>query len=349
MRARGALLVVVSAAGLALVLGAAKPHQASPPPPPPPGVSLELDAPAPDRGWSVKLKNDGADPIRIVADPYLVSFDVTSQGHDHHCTLPGDMRPGSDTVRTLVVPPGRSWTARVDPSLYCFSSASDSALAPGATVTARFGFPDARYAPPYAITPIGDGGAPVRSVVAPAVTLAAPQTPGDAGAADAAPRPPSNAYPVKLQISLPARFDVVRAFEQSVPVTIVNEGDRPVRTLITAPTIGFSIQTPAGRTFRCGADEPATAIAERMTTLRPRGRTSMSIDIGAVCGTFLREPGLYRVRPLLDTRKTTPPPGDAPFWNGEAVGAPMLLRVRVGEDTLPRARLDPAPAASASK
>ena len=294
------------------------------------------------------LANNGSDPVRIVADPDLLSFEVTSAGHVHHCALPADMRPGTDTVHTLVVPPQRTWTVRVDPLLYCFGAAAESALVAGSTVTAKFGFPDGRYAPPFAITPTShDGGVgPTRSATAPTITLAAPQTAADAGAPDAVATtpPPSNAYPTRLKIALPARYDISRAFEQSVPVTLVNEGDRPVRTLVTAPTIGFVIQTPQGHTFHCGADSPATAIAELVTTLAPRGRTWMSIDIGAVCGTYLREPGLYRVRPRLDTRRTTPP-GTGPFWNGEVIGEPMLMRVRVGDDPLPAPHLDAPPTA----
>jgi len=345
MRARGVLIAAASTASLVLALCAAKPHarHEEVAPEPPPQVSLALVAPFPDRDWTVTLTNTGTEPVRIVADPRLFSFDVTSAGHEHHCVLPNDMRPSTDVARTLVVPPNRTWAAHVDPVLYCFGAAQEAALAPGAVVTTKFGFAPGRNAPPFAIAPTASdaGVGPTRSVAAPAVTLAAPQVPVDAGAPDVAPQRPSNAYPVHLKVSLPARDDVLRAFERTVLVTVVNEGDRPVRTLITAPTIGFDLETPSSHVYRCGADAPATAIAELLTTLAPRARTVMSIDIGAVCGIYLREPGLYRVRPVLDTRKTTPPPGPRPFWNGEVIGAPMLLRVREGEAPPPPPRLEP--------
>ncbi|HEY1955472.1 MAG TPA: hypothetical protein VGH28_07665 [Polyangiaceae bacterium] len=351
--ARSIAFAAFGGAGLALVLGAAKPAAKKAPPPPtqpPPQVSLTLVAPIPDRGWTVTLSNTGTDPVRIVADPRLVSFDVTSAGHDVHCALPADMRPSTDTVDTLAVPPGRSWSARIDPTLYCFAGTAAAALVPGATVTATFGFSPAGNSPPYALTPIGgDGGVgPARQVTAPVVTLAAAQTLADAGApqtaADSA-APPSNRYPVHVKIALPARLDTWRAFEQNVTVTITNDTDRTIRTLIAAPTLGFVIQTPEGHVYHCGADTPATAIAELVTTLRPHGRTAQSVDIGAVCGTFLRQPGLYRVRPRLDTRQTTPPPGPGEFWNGQTVGDPMLLRIRAGEDPPESPRLDPPPPA----
>jgi len=175
--------------------------------------------------------------------------------------------------------------------------------------------------------------------------LAAAQTPMDAGAdaSDGGPVTlnPPDAYPVKLKTSLPARLDVSRAFEQTVTVSIVNEGDRPVHTMINPPTIGFFVELPNGTHVRCGADTAIAAQPELVNTLGPRGRTAMSIDIGAYCGAYMRTPGLYRVRPRLDTRRVTPPPHATNFWTGEAIGEPMSMRVRNGDDPLPTSRLDP--------
>jgi len=355
--AKLALVAAGSCAGLALVLGAATPRGRQtppppPPPPPPPGVTLTLDTKAPDHGWKVKLVNGGTETIRIVADARLLSFDVTNAGHDFHCTLPADMTPTTDTEHTLVVPPNRSWSAEIDPAMYCFSAAQTAALAPGATVTANFGFAaiqSGAYRPPYAVTPVvaNDAGAqPARRISAPVVTLAAPPQ-LDAGVTlplDASiTTNPANAYPVKLKVSLPERLDVSRAFEQSVTVSITNEGDRPVRTLITPPTIGFAVELPSGRLVRCGADTAVSAFAELVSTLAPRGRTAQSIDIGALCGVYMRRPGLYRVRPRLDTHLVAAPPGSTTFWSGESLGTPMLMRIRAGEDPMPAPRLDPAP------
>jgi hypothetical protein len=351
-KARLASLVVVAVSGLGLlmVLGAATPRgrSAPPPPPPPPApqVDFTLTAPAPDRGWIVKLVNTGTDPVRIVADPRLFSFDVTSAGHEQHCTLPADMTPTTDTERTLVVPPGRSWSQRVDPLLYCFSTAQAAALAPGATVIANFGFSAGRYAPPFALTPTiaSDAGVgPARRISAPVVTLAAPQS-TDAGAtfADASITiNPPNAYPVNVKTSLPARLDVSRAFEQTVTVTIVNEGDRPVHSLIGPLTIGFVVEAPNGTSVRCGAERAIAAQPELVTTLAPRARSAQSIDIGAWCGAFMRAPGLYRVQPRVDTRRVAPPPHATSFWTGESIGEPMLMRVRNGDDPVPPPHLDP--------
>jgi hypothetical protein len=348
------MAVTVSAVLALLGVAAAGPRgrPAPPPPPPPPDVTLTLDAPQPDSGWTVRLSNTGADLVRIVADTRLLSFEVVTAGHTHHCALPPDMIPTTDTERTLVVPAGRSWSMHVDPVLYCFALTDAAALVPGAVVTASFGWPQAHYTPPFAVTPttLTDGGAgPTRRVSAQPVTLAVNAVALDGGAIDAASVDasaaiPSNAYPVQLKASLPERLDVSRAFEQTVTVTFLNEGTRPVYTLITPPTIGFIVQPPTGPAVRCGADTSASAIAELTTTLAVRARTAVGIDLGTTCGSVMRRPGLYRVRPRLDTRRTAPPTGSLSFWQGETIGAPMIVRIRAGEDPVPTPRLDPAPA-----
>jgi len=354
---KGGAAIAFSACGLLVpLLMGAKTVAPPPPPPPPPQVDFTLVASAPDRDWTVKLTNTGADPIRIVADPRLVSFEVTNGGHVQHCTLPADMVPTTDTARTLVVPPLRSWSAKIDPAFYCYASAQTAALQSGATVVASFGFLGARYVPPFAIAPTGsasgDAGVfPARHVSSAPVTLAAPVAVSDGGAPAASSSAPSrdagamiqnpNEYPARVKTSLPERLDVSRVFEQSVNMSIANEGDRPVRTLITPPTLGFFVELPTGRVVRCGADGAVTAIAELVTTLPPHGRSAQSIDLGSVCGASMRTMGLYRVRPRLDTRHASPPPGEASFWQGESIGAPMLVRVREGEDPLPPPRLDP--------
>ncbi len=339
------------------LLGAAKPRAPAPPPPPPPQVALTLTANAPDRDWTVKLTNTGADPIRIVADSRLLSFEVTNAARVQTCRLPADMVPTSDTVRTLVIPPQRSWSAKIDPIFYCYASAQAASLQVGASVVASFGFLAPRYAPPFAIAPVTAPGVdagvfPARSVNSQSVMLAAATAAAVASATSARFGTPvgtaagvmiqnPNEYPAHLKTSLPERLDVSRAFEQSVNVSIVNEGDRPVRTLMTPPVIGFFVELPSGQRARCGADSAVGAIAELVSTLAPHGRTSSSIDLGALCGGYLRSMGLYRVRPRLDTRHATPPPGPAAFWQGESIGAPMLVRIREGEDPLPSPRLDP--------
>jgi len=375
-RLRFAVVVTVLASlpGLAFAVGVRR-HTAPPPPPPapPPPITLALSAPAPDHGWEVKLTNSGTLPVRIVADPRLYSFEITPPpgatpapppahpprhrrgaapaGGPVKCALPSEMIPSTDTERTLTLVAGRSWTVSIDPRMFCFSAAQGAALVEGATVTTTFGWTPNRPAPPYAVTPIMQADAvdagvgPARSISAPPVTLAAAPAPdgGVEGGVEGgvAPEPPlSDAYPVHLKVSLPERLDVSRVFEQSVTVSITNEGDRPVRTLFTPATVGFTIVTPRGTTAECGAPRQATVLAELAGALGPRGRTAVSLNLDAACPDVFSKPGLYRVRPRFDSTQAT---GGAPgrYYSGKAIGEPMLLRVRVGDEPLPRPRVDP--------
>ncbi len=362
--------------GLARAVGAR--HTAPPPPPPapPPQVTLamtQLVGAAPDQGWELKLTNTGTIPVRIVADPRLYSFEIappagsapaapppTAKGRRAaprpqgpvKCALPADMIPSTDTERTLTLVAGRSWTVSIDPRLFCFSAAQGNALAPGAVVTATFGWMPSRATPPYAVAPIltsndADAGVgPARNIIAQPVTLAAPQAlDGGAGPAmavsdaGAAQQPAlSDAYPVHLKVTMGDRLDVSRVFEQTVTVTIANEGDRPVRSLFTPATTGFTVTTPRGVTVNCGAMRAVSILPELAGGLSPRGRTAVSVDLGAVCPDVFRKPGLYRVRPRFDASHAS---GPGSYYTGKAVGEPMLLRVRQGEDPLPPPRVDP--------
>ncbi len=375
-RLRFAVVVTVLASlpGLALAVGV-KRHAAAPPSPPapPPPITLALSAPAPDHGWEVKLTNAGTVPVRIVADPRLYSFEVTpppgaapapTPAHASHrrrgaapaggpvkCVLPSEMIPSTDTERTLTLVAGRSWTVSIDPRMFCFSATQGAALVEGATVTTTFGWTASRAAPPYAVTPIvpsdvvDAGVGPARSISAPPVTLSAAPAPDggvEAGVeGGVTPEPPlSDAYPVHLKVSLPESLDVSRVFEQSVTVSIANEGDRPVRTLFAPATVGFTIVTPRGTTAECGAPRQVSILPELSGALGPRGRTAVSLNIDALCPDVFRKPGLYRVRPRFDSTQATGGPAGH-YYSGKAIGEPMLLRVRVGDEPLPPPRVDP--------
>ena len=366
-RLRFAAVVTLAASipGLALAVGARKAAPPPPPPAPPPQVTLMLTTAAPDHGWELKLTNAGTVPVRVVADPRLYSFEITpapgsapppaaprrrghaAPGGPVRCALPADMVPTTDTERTLTLVAGRSWTVSVDPRLFCFSAAQGAALADGATVTATFGWTPNRASPPYAVAPItsdADAGVgPARAISAAPVPLgAAPSADGgvEASADGAAPHeaPLTDAYPVHLKVSMADRLDVSRVFEQTVTVTVANQGDRPVRSLFSPATIGFTVQTPRGITMHCGAERAVTILPELAGSLAPRGRTSVSLDLGAACPDVFRKPGLYRVWPRFDASHASGPPS---YYTGQAIGEPMYLRVRVGEDPLPPPRVDP--------
>src|SRR5512135_2787011 len=99
-----------------LLLGGAAPTEAADPPP----LVLTVTPPPAGKGggpWRLRVANNGDVPVRIAADPRLLSLELTpKEGKPLRCVLPDDTRPTSDEGRELVVPGKRSWTVAIDPA-----------------------------------------------------------------------------------------------------------------------------------------------------------------------------------------------------------------------------------------
>lgn len=349
--------VLVFALALVPVLAFAATAKKKPPAPAPvvptnpPSVSLTLTANAPDQGWSMRVTNTGLEPLRILADARALSLEITPAGGGPvvRCTLPADMRPLSDNgPRTLVIVAGRSYTERFDPRLYCFGEHEASALVAGASVVGKLGFAPTNLAPPYVVMWALDGTtfdasvapSPAKEITSAPLTLAAPVAPAaDAGA----PAPPTttDAMPVHIGVTMAPRLDLSTTFEQQTTLTVVNKDPRPVSLLLRPSTMGFVVDLPQGGVARCGSPSQMTAIRELLSTLPANGgRATVTVDIDSVCPDVFARPGLYVVRPRLDTRRVT---GSVSSYQGEAVGPPSLLRVRAGRgDDRPSPKVDPA-------
>lgn len=337
---------------VALPAGAVRP-KAPPPPPPqdPPKVDVTLTATEPALGWSVRLTNAGLVPLRVVADARLLSFDIVPAGGGTavRCALPADMVPSSDAERGLVLVPGRSYTERFDPRLYCFGAREAAALVPGAQVTPHYGFGGRGTGAPFVALPLAPDGtdrstlpASVRMLHGSDVTL--PATAPAATPAAPPPAAPLEANPVRLRVTLAERIDFDRIFERMLTVSVHNDGDRPVRTLLRPSTIGFTVTTPGGVTVRCGDSTAVHPIAELLGTIGPRGRADVTLQPGAICpsGTF-DEAGLYSVTPRLDTSQLGEGAPGVRLFRGEVKGTPSLLRLRTGTALRPGPKVDPAP------
>ncbi len=102
--------------------------------------------------WVIRLENAEDVPLRVLADPNLLSFDVTAppvgqrDPVTQHCVLPSDMRPDGDEGGTIQLPAHAAYVETVDPRLYCFDAAKARALVAGASVVAHFGFKPRRPA-----------------------------------------------------------------------------------------------------------------------------------------------------------------------------------------------------------
>src|SRR5260221_10063814 len=72
------------------------------------------------------------------------------------CPVQQEARQTTDLQRALVVPPGRSYTERFDPRLYCFGAKEEAGLVEGATIVAKYGWTPAKSGPlttPFVVSP----------------------------------------------------------------------------------------------------------------------------------------------------------------------------------------------------
>lgn len=331
-------------------------------------------SPSSDDGetWKLKIENTGDVPVRLVADPSLLVLELSPPAtasskrapKEVVCALPNDARATNDADAVLVIPPRRSWSLSFDPTFYCFGKNERAALVKGTVVKPRFGWlPSGTTkapATPFVAGPTSDDApriAHVKTLEGRPFVFGAPAT-NDVGAptdANAAPRddspqkpslePPSRAR-APLSLSVPATLDVSYGKNLSTNVTLTNESEASVTTFFRSNAIGFRVQGPGGATTVCGTPRSvASPIRELFTTLKPRGRASLSVLFTAVCPpeTFAR-PGLYQVFAVLDTTQASGRSLGARTWDDKIESAtPLVVRVRRAKDasSVPAPTLDP--------
>ncbi|MBX3226682.1 MAG: hypothetical protein KIT84_39325 [Labilithrix sp.] len=315
-----------------------------------PAVKLEV-TPTASGPWTMKITNGGEGPVRLAADPRLLSFELVPPGGGAieldkpkkgapagpiRCALPDESRPSTDEGRELVVPGKRSWSATFDPFFYCFGARERAALVKDAQVKARFGWRPvatkgktaAAPSPPFALSPVGASVGkidPVKELEADPVTL--PDTisiaPKPAGSEPATP-PPS------VYLTVPETMDAAKGDDLTTTVSLVNETDRPIALLFRPDMVTFAVSGPGG-SVACGAPRTiGSPIRELFVTVGVKGKTSLSILFTATCpsGTF-DLPGLYRITPKLDTTNASGRSINIKSWDDVATAkAPLLLRVR---------------------
>lgn len=340
------IVLALALSGAAFAARPAKAPGPVAPPVNPPQVSVTIDATAPAATWRLRVRNTGALPLRFVADVRLLSLEIAGGdgGAPVRCALPGDARPATDTERVLILPPGRAWSEELDPRLFCFGARAEKALVAGATVTAHLGWYPAKATtvPPFVLSPpesdrasTADAGAwptPVKEIsCTPFVLPAEPaSTHAPAGAAEEA----------RLSVRMNGRVDGGVLFDETVVLTVKNDGIRPERVFAQPSTIAFDLSGPGG-TRRCALGVAPVAVRDLVTTLGAGATTSVSVALDRICGPGMFDrAGVYRVVPVLDTRRVTPPPG-VRIARGQWTGEAALVRVRTGKLPDPAPRLDP--------
>jgi hypothetical protein len=107
-------------------------------------LSFEIRERGPRLPWRMSIENVSDAPVRLVADPRLLSFEVEVPGKKkkERCHLPAGLVPSRPDARTYVVlGPGEGVVHHFDPRLYCFAAGGQWRLVPGAFIRPKFGWP----------------------------------------------------------------------------------------------------------------------------------------------------------------------------------------------------------------
>jgi hypothetical protein len=306
-------------------------------------VTLSIEASSPRGPWKMRVTNEGAVPVAIVADARLLALDVTprSARKAEHCELPAEMRPQDDLSRPLVLPPKRSYAERFEPRLYCLEGSRLEALAPGAIVTATLGWAGRGSRPPLMITPIAGVEprvAPAKSIQSTPIALPDEPTP--------TPTPPVDeaALAVRGEANLAIRsarsIDAASSSEIAIPITLVNRGQRASIVRFRPETLAFDVVGPRGADHCGWSALPSAPTRDLFATLGPGAETSLTILLSAYCPVrVLATAGLYVVRVSLDTRKASGADIGIRSFDGLVIGtSPTVVRLRRVSGTEPLVR-----------
>lgn len=282
---------------------------AAPKPPPAPtlpspDVRLTIDTPSLFGPWVLHVTNASSVPVRIAADARLLSLEVTPRGERAplRCALPADMRPNDNLDRSLVLPPGRSYSEPFEPRIYCFGERASRALAPQAVMVARLGWTagsrDGAREAVSAIDGVEPAVANLASIAAPPIALPDDVTP---------PLAPPDASPQAdrpmLRVTGSVDVDAETSGNISITVTVHNDGSRPVRLRFRPETLGFDLTTSSGAEACAWPQLVGAPMRELFSTLPPHGSETQSVLLADYCNARTFEhPGLVLVRPQLDAR-----------------------------------------------
>jgi len=311
---------------------------------PAPKVALSVDAPTTRGTWSMHVSNDGDVPVRIVADARLLVLEIFPRGARDpvRCELPADMKPEDDLERPLVLPPQRTYTEAFEPRLYCAGTAKHlRALAPGAVVSAHLGWKGhpARFVEVSAIEGVEPRVASVPSLEAPPVALPDEPTPPPLSAPDVL------SDPAHLSLRSAESIDAESVSRIEIPVTLRNDGARPVVVRFRPETLRFEL-VGRDRSEHCGWPAlPGAPLRDQFVTLRPGGSSALRVVLGTYCSAHsVDEAGLYLVTAHLDTRNASGTSIGLHTFDGEvAATSPTAVRLRHGRaPKVPaRPKLDP--------
>ncbi len=352
------------------------------------GLRLAIVDQGPDAPWLVAIVNRGTEPVRVLPDLRTLSLEISAPKSDEPppktawhkpapkptlCTLPRGIFPSEeDGTLETALEPGEGVVDSFDPRLYCLPTAGKSPLVPGASVTARLGWPDKtktvwekgkrtqrlleQSAPFVARRAMPAGSLPALS---PPPSTAKVEKSNDS----ASEFPKSDAEAVKqlvstsitlgseyqtkkpeasvepLELVLTRGSDASTERDATISVSLVNHSKKAERLFFRREYISYEISGPAGLVACEPGPDNRAPDRLSMTTLRPGGRISAVSRLIELCPQdAMRRPGLYLVQGRYDGVSNPDPQAPATFAGRVTSHEPVVIRVRSGWGDLPAQR-----------
>lgn len=304
-----------------------RPRAAVPAGPPP--VALQV-APVPDSWrWRWTLQNTSSEPVEVVADRRLVSFEiapVVSPGPRRRRRAPraprcvhGSRPASNEAVARVRLLPGQRYSELLDVRDTCNLSVP-AALVAGATITARYGFAPARRVPRSRSLLVDEHPDVVGELTA---TFAAGATPV-AG-------PPAARDDTSLRVIAHAA-QAATGEGLRMSVTLDNPSNQPVRTMWQTGLFSFQIEGPDGRATRCNAlSRRPDPLRDLFVRLGAHGRRAVVLLPASYCplGAFDAQ-GLYAVRAIYQSDESGQSFGFIRSFTGQAESPAVTVRVARG-------------------
>ncbi len=297
-------------------------------------LTFAIVAPTDKGPWTMRVTNGGDEPVRIAADARLLTLEVTPRGSrtPTRCELPDDMRPSTDFERALVVPPARSYVETFEPRLFCFGADRFDALAPGAIVVAKLGWPSGSPGEaPFEVSSVEGakpGIAPKKAIEAPPIALpdeptAWPPAPGPIATDEDTPR---------FSLLSSTAVDAATTNDIGIALTLRNDGTHAAAVRFRPESIDFRI-VGRGVSESCAWPMvPAAPLREMFTTFAPGQKETLEVTLSSYCmGHALDRAGLFVVWPRLDTRDASGAAIGLRTFNGLVTGStPTVVRLHRG-------------------
>ena len=297
--------------------------------------------------WSIRLENQDEAPVRIIADIRSLRLLVRSHGDStyHVCALPSRMKP--DRVhRWLQLDPGQAWQETFDPRLFCWGTKASQRLAPGASITAFYGYhrsprrhrwrrPHVR-ALPSILLPVFDPApfGPSSELVSLTTWLRKTSpSPLDVSSAIASAKKKKRPYrETKLALDAPRWSDAPTPRNTWLSVRLRNVGNHPAVVHLRPDNLVVNVTGPDGGTGQCGPGPKARALVrDFFRTIGPGQSARIRMRLYEYCGPdMFQQPGLYKLVASVVLRETGASYGLQAFTGDVTARHETLLRVQTG-------------------